>query len=144
MRLLLTITLVTGLLFINACQTQKKHSKTLTDHQKIQLLTDQVLIALATHNYPNLKKLLSQKDQHLSGQQAALLLWGSKASALIIKRWEAEETQVSIAPNQLAATATGEVLTKSQPNRKLITTQFIFHFSRGSINEPWRLLTNAP
>jgi hypothetical protein len=144
MRSLMTFILVPGTLFISACQTQKINSNSLTDHQQIRLLTDQVLIALATHNYPELKKLLGHKDQYLTGEQAALLLWGSRASVAIIKNWEAQEIQVSVAPDQLEATATGEVFTKKQPNRKLIKTRFSFHFSRRTTNDLWRLQTSSP
>jgi len=88
--------------------------------------------------------LLGHNDQRLSGQQAALLLWGSRASVAIIEHWNAQNTQVTIPAGQLTATATGYVFTKKSPNRKIIKTQFTFHFSRRDSNDPWALQTNSP
>ena len=145
MRSLITIILIPGSLLIGACEPQKINS-TLDpkDHQQIRSLTDRVLIALATHNYTKLKQLLGHNDQRLSGQQAALLLWGSRTSVAIIEHWNAQNTQVTIHAGQLTATATGYVFTKRSPNRKIIKTQFTFHFSRRDCNDPWALQTNSP
>ena len=145
MRMLITIILILALLLIAACEQQKINSSSdQNDHLQIQLLTDQVLIALATHDYTRLKQLLGRNDQHLSGQQAALLLWGSPDAVTIIEHWNADLIQVSINADQLKATATGFVLTKRKPNRKNIKTKFNFHFSRQNNNDPWSLRTNSP
>lgn len=148
MRLLVHFVLILSLLFIGACEPQNIKSDVelnlSKDHQEIRLLTDQALIALTTHNYVNLRKLLGHNDPLLSGRQAAQQLLGSDTATASIERWEAKNTQVTIRENRLAATASGVVLTKSSPNRKFIKTPFTFHFYRHSINDSWSLLAGSP
>ena len=149
MRLVVCVlSIILTFLFLNSCRTLPSKLSGQDPNnlaiQNIRLLTDQTLVALATHNYDQLKQFISPDDQHLTGPQAARLLLGPQTASWIIERWDARVIQVSFHNNQLQATATGFVLCKPKPNRKPVKSRFLFHFSRPGLHDPWTLLLTRP
>lgn len=147
--IVLLLSLFPALMFLWSCQSAPSNLMPEKDpnsmaRQKIRSLTDQTLVALATHNVDQLQKFLSPDDQQDSNLQITRLLLGPQTAAWIIERWDAQTIRITIHENQLQATASGFVLCKPKPNRKLIKSRFMFHFSRAALQDPWALVLSRP
>ena len=107
-------------------------------------LTDEVLITLATNNYPRLEQLIDTSEFQLSGAQAAGLLIerliGRRASSIILSSWDAREIKVSFADGLLRAAAEINLSYRLSLNRKPQTALFTFYFYRPTQQDVWRLV----
>ena len=107
---------------------------------EIRSLTDDVLLALASHNYRQLKTFLAPNDPEQTGTQAAALLLGRHWSSLVLDRWDAQNIEIQIEENISHAHARVDVFYRNAPNRKRRQGVFLFHFQRKQPQNPWRLL----
>ncbi len=107
-------------------------------------LTDEVLITLATNNYPRLEQLIDASEFQLSGAQAAGLLIerliGRRASSIILSSWDAREIKASFADGLLRAAAEINLSYRLSLNRKSQTALFTFYFYRPTQQDVWRLV----
>lgn len=107
---------------------------------QIRSLTDDVLLALARHDYRRLETLLAPNDSELTGEQAAALLLGRHWSSLVLDRWDAQNIEIQIEQNLSHARTRVQVLYRNAPNRKRMKGIFLFHFRREQPQDTWRLL----
>lgn len=110
-----------------------------SDQYQIQQLTDQLLLALADHDYPRLEQLIDPNDPQLSGTDAAQKLLGPRALTVILDHWDAQKIQVSLDSDLLHAAAKIPVFYRTKPNRNPAKTILIFHFYRLASADPWKL-----
>lgn len=114
--------------------------ETLSDTEKdILLLTDQILLALATHDYARLESLLRAGGAELDGRQIAVRLLGAGADQFVLDRWDAGNIRIALADDQRQATSAVPVTYRRSPNRRPRRAQFTFHFLRAASQDPWRL-----
>lgn len=110
-----------------------------SDSYRLQQLTDQLLLALANHDYPQLQRLIGPDHPQLSGSDAAQKLLGPLAQTVILDHWDAQQTQVSFDASLLHATARIPVFYRAKPNRNPVKTSITFHFYRLSSTDSWKL-----
>jgi len=110
-----------------------------SDSYRLQQLTDQLLLALANHDYPQLQRLIGHDDPQLSGLDAAQKLLGPLAQTVILDYWDAQKIQVSFDSDLLHAAAKIPVFYRAKPNRNPVKTILTFHFYRHSSADPWNL-----
>lgn len=103
-------------------------------------LTDEILLALATYNYPRLEGLINAKELQLSGAEAAVRLMGPRALTMILGPWDAQEIAVSLDDNLRQATAAVEVSYRLSLNRELQTALFTFNFHRSNMQDAWQMV----
>jgi hypothetical protein len=109
------------------------------EHKQLQHITDDILVALATHNYLGLEAYAPPANPPLTGSQIARLLLGDQLDSIMLDRWNAGKIQVSLTPDRLAATTKVNVTYRRLPNRPPRTREFTFRFERSSPQKPWRL-----
>lgn len=110
-----------------------------SDSYRLQQLADQLLLALANHDYPQLLRLIATDDPQISGTEAARKILGPLAQTVILDRWDAQQTQVSFDSSLLHATARIPVFYRTKPNRNPAKTILTFHFYRLSSADSWKL-----
>jgi len=110
-----------------------------SDSYRLQQLTDQLLLALANHDYPQLQQLIGPDDPQLSGLGTAQKLLGPLAQTVILDYWDAQKIQVSFDSDLLHAATKVPVFYRAKPNRNPAKTILTFHFYRLTSADPWKL-----
>jgi hypothetical protein len=105
----------------------------------IQRLVDEILLALAAHDYDRMGEFVEPSEPHLSGREIAMRLLGSRAFSLILDAWNAQHIKVSFDDDLLWATAQLDVSVRTSPNRQPKTVSFSFRLHRPAESAPWRL-----
>jgi|GEM_PF-3882328 len=102
--------------------------------QQLQRKTDQILIALATHQY---KELTSLYKTPTSGVVIAKQLLGRKLFGAYLDTWRVEHIAVTIADDGLSAQTQTTTSYRMTPNQKRKHAIFKFHFSRPNKQSQW-------
>ena len=109
------------------------------DRQSLRALTDQILLALASHRFEWLKTVLEPGLDHLTGQEVARALLGPEPGRSRLDRWNAEDIVVSVRGDGLQGEARVRFYFRRRANRKSVELLYTFHFRRSSLLEPWKL-----
>ena len=110
-----------------------------TDRQTIKVLTDQILVSLASRRFEGLKRVLEPGLGHLTGQEIARALLGPEPERSRLDRWNAEGIVVSVGPDGLRGESMVRFYFRRRANRQSVEVSYTFHFIRSSRQEPWKL-----
>ncbi len=110
------------------------------EDQHLRSLTDQILMALATRHYAELRNYLPPAQRLLNGLEISVLLLGPQYAEAVVDEWDLKGIEVirSDDPNR-AATQTS-VRYRYRANREPTTALITLQFQRNSKSDPWFLL----
>ncbi|MCH8323017.1 MAG: hypothetical protein IIB64_08085 [Proteobacteria bacterium] len=109
------------------------------DIQSLRVLTDQILLSLASHRFERLKFVLEPGLAHLNGQEIARALLGPEPQRSRLDRWNAEGIVVSVHPDGLRGESRVRFYFRRRANRQSVEVSYTFHFLRANSRAPWKL-----